>query len=210
MARPEVSYISDWDSFVERGHYGWLRPEKSLDESIEVIVPEGLSYSDHSGSLAQKSNSRKWKELFSDLEDETWTSVAGHHGTSAIVLLSSAITPEMREVWYALADYPLIDDEDYSALQDETQDETWGNSTESEFKRAIHKKLEDEDETLLDAYSEKQIRSLFEFMRMTANEEWSNQEGDTLYIDVERIVKRMSERNIRAALAALADGVSLT
>lgn len=210
MAKPEISYISDWDDFVGRGHYGFLRPESSYDERIEVIVPTALSYSDYSGSLVEMSNSRKWKELFADDEDVIWTRISGSHGTSAIVILASKITPEMQEVWYALSDYPLIDDADYSSLEIETQDEQWERSVEDEFKRAVHKKLEDEDETLLDAFSSEQIRELFNFMQERANVHWESSEGPSLYIDVQRIVDRASERSIRSALKALSEGVPLS
>lgn len=210
MAKAEISYVSDWDEFVNRGHYGWLRPERSYDERVEVIVPDGLSYSDYSGSLIEVSNSRKWKELFADEEDVVWTRTAGSHGTSAIVILASAITPEMQEVWNALSEYPLIDDEDHSSLEIETQGEEWARSVEEDFKRAIHKKLEDEDETLLDAFSTDQIYELFEFFRERANIYWENNQGQSMYIDVGRIVDRASERSIRSALKALSEGVPLS
>jgi hypothetical protein len=90
------------------------------------VVIELATWSDYSGNAVERSN---YRSLLRDYPD-TFTDVRGGYDTYALLLSVDWTPPEdgregLLEELSALADYPLYDEEDYSALEMELADEAW-------------------------------------------------------------------------------------
>ena len=114
--------------------YGdWDEPV-SPDEATHVMVPY-TGYSDYSGSGVDKSNNRS---LLRDYP-ETFTEAVGGYDTEELMLSADYYAPRDSESHDSraerteyliralehLSDYPLYDEEDYSALEMEEADNAW-------------------------------------------------------------------------------------
>jgi|WetSurMetagenome_2_1015567.scaffolds.fasta_scaffold70884_2 hypothetical protein len=168
------------------------------DPRGECLVPGYLSYSDYSGSLVEKSNHDAWLEKFSDGLDVWWWEAIGGHGTCAVVIKLPDVPDEeeedVGEFLNHLQVYHLADEDLHSKLESEAQDEAWKNWARRDFVRAIEKKFkvtisddEVDDELLLTIFHESAEK---------ANEYWGNQEGPDVYIDVDKIAKKVTREDL--------------
>lgn len=151
----------------------------------EYIVPDYLSGSDYSGSLVERSNRDVWRETFAEGEDQWWCEVLGGHGTFAIVVRIADMPDDAREFLDALEDYPLADEDAHSRLEMEAQDEAWENWARHEFETEIEQKFDGEFSSEMDR------EALFELFRKACDESntyWENESGDSMYIDMDRVV----------------------
>lgn len=221
MSHDITVWIKDWDDLVGRGSYGWIHGNGYYSEKrkggafqTEVLVPARLSFSDYSGSTAERSNARVWARDFADSKDEAWTDLPGSHGTSAIAIRVSEMTEEMTEFLAALEDYPIADDSDHSDLTVDAENEAWRNWYEREFvklaKTAVTEEaieaypdadpdfVEDAIDKAFDELLSRQAReggvdtiyTMFDEARESANVYWEEQTGGDMYIDVKRVVEK--------------------
>lgn len=177
------------------GRYGgWLEfaPEIARMNRTERIwfVPRHLQGSDYSGGFVCKANFEAFCEQFSEGEDDWYCTVTGGHGTYAVVIDIRKAPREAYDVLCALEDYPCIDEERVSRLEQKAADEAWDSWARADFRKALEKRfqveLDDESET------NERLEYLFHEARDTANEYWEPQ-GDTpdVWIDVERVAKHV-------------------
>lgn len=161
------------------------------------LVPALLSGSDYSGSLVQKSNHRSFSETFADGENEWWADAPGGHGTYAIVIDMQAVPEdkeeEVAEFLNALSDYPLADEDLHSEMEMEAQNEAWENWGRSDFKKALAEKF---DEVDFDEVDDQKLYGLFHEASDSSGTYWENQQGDEMYIDMERIVKKIKRDDV--------------
>ncbi len=161
------------------------------------LLPEYLSGSDYSGSLVQKSNHKAFSEMFADGYNEWWTDPSGGHGTYSILIdmqsVPEDIETDVAEFLNALHHYPLADDELHSEMEMEAQQEAWDNWARHEFIQGIER----DHDVELDGVGEDALRDLFQEASEAANEYWSNQEGDSMYIDIKRILKKVSSDDVK-------------
>jgi hypothetical protein len=171
------------------------------------LLPDLLSGSDYSGSLVQKANYRKFSEDFADGEDTWWTNVPGGHGTYGILIdmqgVPDDISTDVAEFLNSLHDYPLADEDLHSEMEMEAQEEAWNGWAERDFARALEKKFAGDEElepvledVLTDDEKLKKLRELFEDAREKANEYWVNEQGDEMYINIDRIVKKVTKADV--------------
>lgn len=172
------------------------------------LLPALLSGSDYSGSLVERSNYDKWQELYADGQDVWWTHTPGGHGTFGVLIdmqgVPDDISRDVAELLNALNDYPLADEELHSEMEMEAQEEAWRSWAERDFAHGLQKKFagDDELEQILDGVLTDddmliKLRSLFEDARKAANEYWENQQGDEMYINMKRIVAKVSKQDIK-------------
>jgi hypothetical protein len=171
------------------------------------LVPGILSGSDYSGSLVQKSNHRKFSEEFADGEDKWWGSAPGGHGTYAIVIDMQSVPEdkeeEVAEFLNALSDYPLADEDLHSEMEMEAQNKAWNDWARADFKKEIEKvygvDLDEAEEELGEEVFNRKLYELFHKASEKANEYWVNEQGDSMYINLERVVaKGTVQENIEA------------
>lgn len=171
------------------------------------LLPDLLSGSDYSGSLVQRANHRSFSEMFADGEDEWWTNVPGGHGTYGILIdmkgVPDDISTDVAEFLNALHDYPLADEEMHSEMEIEAQEEAWNSWAERDFAHDLQKKFGDDpklepvlDEVLMDDELLKKLRDLFEDARERANEYWVNEQGGEMWIDLKRVLAKVSKEDV--------------
>lgn len=211
-----------WDS-DDWAHLGYGRWREARAGKYEA--PDHLSGSDYSGNLVERSNRDAWRDMYADGEGDWWREVHGGHGTFAIVVEVGRVPEDAQETLDGLHDYPLIDEEAHSALEAEAQSEAWDRWAAKDFAEALLKRfapddepdVEDEEPTArvrwyaalgltppeaddtepLDA-DDLDADVLADVFRRTAEamgQYWSNEEGDSMWIDVERIADAVTRED---------------
>jgi len=118
-----------------------MDPWREYTQPITVI--SGTSYSDYSGSDVERSNARV---MLADPEiAQHVIRVLGSHGYSALAYLGTEPPEPIRDALKALDDYPILDDDDHSALEAELESEAWGDCGRKEFRKALQSLLDELD-----------------------------------------------------------------
>jgi acyl carrier protein len=160
------------------------------------LLPAYLGGSDYSGSIVERSNFKAFQEKFGDGEDEWWTNAIGSHGTFALLIdmqgVPEDIEEEVAEFLNALHDYPVADDDLHSQMEMEAQNEAWDSWAKKDFIKALEKKFDVE----LDDVDDEKIFELFHEACDSSNTYWENQQGDEMYIDLDRVVKKIKETDL--------------
>jgi hypothetical protein len=154
-------------------------------------VPKYLSGSDYSGTLVERSNRDCWREDFASGEDQWWVEVSGGYGTFAIVVRLDSLPDDAIEFLEKLSTYPLADEDAHSRLEMDAQNEAWDNWAAQDFVRALEKKFDCE----IDGAAEDLFTVFCELMEST-NTYWENEQGDSMYVDMGRIVKGATEADV--------------
>ena len=193
--RDQVVNLYDGDELADI-RYGRWRDAKDG----RYLVPAYLSGSDYSGSLVERANHRAWSEKFASGEDTWWTNAPGGHGTFAVVIDMDGVpeedAEEVAEFIGGLEDYPLADEDLHSEMEMEAQSEAWDNWARSDFKRALEKKFNVE----LDEVDDEKVFELFQEKADESNTYWENEQGDSMYINLDRIIKKISKNDVKELL----------
>lgn len=148
--------------------------------------------------LVCESNRNVWADMYGELEGKNWWSL-GHNG---ILVRLSLLTKDQKDTLKGLKKYPLIDEDDYSNLEVETEQEQWRDWAKNDFVREI-KKLAQKQldelpidigqeefeliEEMLDNASSDQLRRMF-WKLCEENGRYPETEGDHMYYDWESII----------------------
>lgn len=182
------------------------------------VMPRYCSGSDYSGGSVEASNCRVLLAEFGGIayEDDYVGKVDGNatfagvhavyggHGTFAVAIRLDTFLrcKELREMLNGLDNYPLINEEDMTFLEMQWQDENWENWARDDFRRELKKhlgvddiewqsssstdeKTREEEQRKLDG----NVRQFFEECREACNVYWENEQGDSMHVDLTRIVK---------------------
>lgn len=163
------------------------------------LVPRYLGGSDYSGSLVERANFRSWSKLYKAGKGKWWTDAPGGHGTFAVVIdmkkVPEDISEDVAETLAALNDYPLIDEEEHSEMEQEAQTEAWDSWAKREWKKGLEELLGNID---LDEADEDKLFETFQKASEKANEYWRNESGGDMYIDIGRIIKELTLADVEA------------
>lgn len=172
-------------------------------ESSEVtwdwmFCPSYMTYSDYSGSTCERSNCAEFLHQFG--ETPGVYEMTGGYGTTGVAILLSAITDEMMEIFDALQNYPVVDEDALSKLEMEIEEEDWASWISSDFKRAMKKVLlpqadADKEEALedhIDALPDVQLYTLYLARCEETNIYWEIQDAISGYVNVDTLVKGMT------------------
>ena len=164
------------------------------------LLPNYLSGSDYSGTLVERSNYKKWSEDFAAGEGVWWGSTSGGHGTFGIIVdldaIPADINDEVIEFFDGLSSYPVADDDLHSEMEVEAQNEAWESWARSDFKKALEKKFDVD----LDEVDGEKLFELFRDATDRSNTYWENEQGDSMYIDLDRVVKKINEEDVKNLL----------
>jgi hypothetical protein len=192
------SYRDDQPSDLARLSYGDLHPltEFQTPEPTDFYMPELMTGSDycHSGSV-EVSNHRVFLERYGKLPNVY--DVYGGYGTFAVVIRLDSITEEMQEDFKALADYPVLDEDDHSKVEMEAEDEAWEGCYCSDFVRDLSKRFPAHEDKI-DAMSHDRLWELFHGLCERTNTYWENECGNTAYIDLDRVIAGATEQDVAA------------
>ena len=103
----------------------------------------------------------------------------------------------MQEDFKALADYPLLDEDDHSEVEREAEDAAWEGSYRDDFIRDLAKKFPAHEDRI-DAMTHKQSLILFYVLTERTNTYWENECGNTAYIDLDRVIAGATEQDVAA------------
>lgn len=183
-----------YDPEAKSYSYGQFVP----DPDGEFISSNLWTGSDYSGSLVEKSNQKELVEQFGKLPGVH--ELSGGHNTYGLVFhVPTVMTWDESErttlidMLQGLENYPLINEEAHSLLEFEAQQEAWDDWAGRDFVREITKEYQLYDLTVLD---EDAFLRFFEEMRERANEYWEIETGGSAHIRLERIAKKMTDRDL--------------
>ena len=185
---------------LARLRYGDLKPLESYDKPrpMDFLTPGILSGSDYcsSGSV-EVSNHRVWLERYGKLPNVY--DVYGGYGTFAVAIRLDSLTPEMIEDLNALADYPLLDEEDHSEVETEAEQESWENCYRSDFTKALAQKFPNLEDVIEDLSTEN-VDTLFYALMERTNTYCEHESGNNAYVDLDRVVEGATEQDITEGL----------
>ena len=206
----------------------WWRKDWNEGQDGRYIIPKLLFGSDYSGTLVEKSNAQAFAEQFKDGQGIWWQWVYGGHGTYGIVIDRQAIPEEedpeepdtldaVLECLESLTDYPLLDDDLHTNMEIEAQDEAWNDWARGDFQKVIKQRIRREEEARkLDEEGESvdvdeiegdfDAALLFEVFCAVSDrigEYWTNEQGDQMYIRVEKLADRLTPEELKQLIASI-------
>jgi len=164
----------------------------------------------YEASSLHRSNNRIFKEEFSK---ELLLADGDAEGLSLDIRF---VSDEMLETIESLEGYPLLSDDDHSSLEHELQEEAWSDWAESDFSRALEKRLsadlEDEEraEEVIESLSADSLYSLFSALSERASIYWQEESYHGQWIDCERVADELSEEELSSLAAPPAPGSLLS
>jgi hypothetical protein len=212
---PSFGYHEEY--IPERGEsisYGDLKAQLRSGESFDpetsdpkewFLMPRYMSGSDYSGSSVEVSNMRAFKEEYGD---ESFCPVYGDYGTYAVAIRLDWLTPAIWESLTALENYPVYDDQCLQEVETEAEEEAWENWAKSDFKRELEKRFESEAEDagypefFEQEIPEHALRVLFECGFERSNAEWIHEQGNSAWVDLERVTSVLVWSDVLAVFLA--------
>ncbi len=153
----------------------------SSNPNGEWFIPDRLSGSDYSGGFVAKANFKAFVDEWADHDPPFFTELYGGHSTYGVAIHIGSAPDEVWEQLAQLEQYPLLDDDLHTQLEEEGKNEAWERWACDEYKQLWEQALED-DETLpegwVDLISDDDWRQHFEECAEAANIYWEPQ-GDT-------------------------------
>lgn len=197
--------LRESDAWLERQCFGkdeWsMAPEeKRMDKTVYEIPYTG--FSDYSGSMVERANLKYFLERY----DDKIKHVIGGHGSEWGMILKVNLNMWNDDDWECFTDdveglenYPLIDEDLHSQMEQEAYDEGWNSWAKDDFKKEVWKVIQDEVEQCKDPetfeawfdawFETDEVRVFFEDLREEANEYWEIEEGGSAWIRVDDIVE---------------------
>lgn len=205
-------------------HYGELAPFDGRTQSVpdardSWYVPSSCCGSDYLGCLVNRANCDAMMEIAKaaieagELDADTVVEVYGGHGTYAVAIRGDVSNVEIIEALCALADYPVLDEDRWSELEMDAQQMAWDNGgfgLRRDFARALEKRVKSDDVDvksddvdvedpgidLAAPHVRDAVDALFEAARERCGEEWRNEQGCDMWIDVDRVADEVTDEEI--------------
>lgn len=179
---------------IPYGHLQNLSPHEKPD-ATDFLMLDYLAGSDYSGGSVTKSNHDVFMEEFGDIDGVH--EVYGGHGSYGVAIRLDALeaSEEMQDTLNGLEDYPVIDDDALGREEMEREDEAWSGWAESDFKRELRKKFPELEDDIDDASSDGLYDLLREGMERS-NTYWLHESGDSVSLDITRIVRSLKEDDL--------------
>ena len=178
--------------------YGDLKPLHVGIEATDMdfLTPELLSGYCSSGSV-EVSNHRVFLELYGKLPNVY--AVYGGYGTFAVAIRLDSITPEMIEALNSLKDYPVLDEDDYSEVEMEAENDAWESWGRSDFRTELDKRFPDLNEIIFE-WGAETIDTLYCKLMERTNTYWEHETGNNAFVRMERVIEGATEQDITEAI----------
>lgn len=99
----------------------------------------------------------------------------------------------LRDVLARLEDYPALDEEAWSEVEREREDEAWDSWARADLERELTRQFP----ACEDIFEHREVsRDAFEVWADKANVYWTHETGNSCYIDLERIVKTLTVKDL--------------
>jgi hypothetical protein len=196
------------DSEYSQSYGRWRELKRGEIAPRMWILSEHMGYSDYSGNLIDKANMKAILTLMPSwaTQGEHYIEVVGGHGTRALLIAVECLASEtVLEAMQGLDDYPLIDEGEHSNMESEAEWEQWCGTYRRDFERSLCASfLSLADEALacraITQYEymlmyvvydndipEVALDAMFEACMQEGTINWSNENGDSMYIDVDEL-----------------------
>ncbi len=187
-------YVSPDDAIPGSSHqYGSWSDTPRRDHTVPLTIIEGALGSDYSGNLVEISNARVLKREFPWLVE-----IYGGYGTSGVAYLGKRENQSdaLIEMIDALSDYPLADEDDHSTLEMETAEQAWEDDGRREWKRALVKYFDAQDEDHehdTDLLTDSAVDALWWDCteKLCGGEAHLNEQGDSIYFPIDRVIEKI-------------------
>ena len=183
--------------------------ERKLWQSLSLLwVPDYCQSGDYGGAVHYRSNANV---LLSGFSSPECRELYGNYGSHGVVIDPRYLSEDLLENLQSLEDYPVLSEDDCSALEIELQNEAWESWARSDFSRKLESLLseilsaadwenaEDWAGQSIESLSEDQLWSLFSNAAESANLYWETEHND-VWIDVERVAESLSEDQLLSLL----------
>ena len=189
LTRTDIVRFDSWSDTtpedLARLSYGDLKTFTGEPQATDFYRPSLLSGSDYAGDSVTVSNHRVFLEKFKGVAGVY--DVYGGYSTYAVAIRLDAITEDMMEVFNALEDYLLIDEEDHSEVEMESENESWDSYAREDFRRAAIKKFPEHEERI-EALEDGDLFTAFHELTDRSNTYWVHETGNFSYIDIDRVI----------------------
>jgi hypothetical protein len=140
--------------------------------------------------------------------DPWWMQLTGGPGGFGILIHAGRAPDDIAELLEGLARYPVLDEDHYDKLKDAGTEESWESWAWSDYKRALIKEWQMVHgvELDLDDVTDRDLRTAFEKAADLANEYW-REDGNSMYIDVDKVAEVAVAHDIRPVGAVILDAV---
>jgi hypothetical protein len=150
--------------------------------------------SDYSGGSATRANHKVLTDMLrehhpDDQKPVAWVDSYGGHGTYSIFVVWDELDDEIKQTLSALEDYPVIDDQAMSEVENEIEEEAWSNYYKREFERAVIGGVNaeyPEDPEIDDWPEDTDSYTLLRMAMGASNTYWAH-ESEGPYLDLKRI-----------------------
>jgi len=186
----ELYVFSGWHYFWDMDSYSSVESWTPSSEP-RFYIPHNLIWGDYSGDHVTRSNCRVFLREFGEIEGVMH--VIGSYDSEGVVIRADCVTKEMREVFLALKDYPLIDAEDLSELEKEIQKVCWDYCIASDVRQALREHLGDNEETnsALEALGDDELFTRVVDAMYVCNEYFRYEDAKSAYLDIDKIVDKI-------------------
>jgi len=174
--------------------------ERRLWQSVSILWLSNHCLSgDYCGAPHTASNMRVLLEEFSGPE---LRSCSGGYGAQSVAIDPRYLSEALLENLQSLENYPVLDEDDCSALELELQQAAWESWAQRDFSRALEKRLasalEDEDmaEETIESLSPDSLYALFYALADKGSIYWESQSSPDQWIDCERVADELSEEEL--------------
>lgn len=160
-----LNYEDDNDSYL--GSYSCIQNYEKLEFS-DYYCPKYFGYSDYSGSTYTKSNHELFIKEFGEIDGVK--NVHGGYGSRDVYIRLDVLNSnqDIQDCLNALDDYPVMDEEHLSEVEEEAKQEAWNSYTRKDFLRALQKEFNYD----LDKVSDVFISQLFWKLEEHTNVYW--------------------------------------
>lgn len=171
-------HISSYDP-VDRGEV----------KDSDYFTSKHLGYSDYSGTIYGKSNQQIILEEFGHLDGVL--QIYGGYSYSDVFIRIDVLdsNEDLQSMIFGLEDYPIIDEDRLSEVEEEAKEEAMRNWVLYDFRRLLQKRWNYDFSHLNDKF----LRWLFHSCEEKTNAYWSFEYTDA-YISVGQIVDKLSQK----------------
>jgi hypothetical protein len=197
-----VEYLNDHRKDVvqaleaEPTHFQDIRPYEGPLKGDLFYIPGSMSGSSFSGGSVEVSNYRSFMRKFEDTPGVF--PIKGGHRSFGVAIRIGDMSNEILDTLEALDDYAAIDDADVSAVEEEAKAEAWEDWARSDFKAKLVEAFPDKEEEI-DEMSDHQIKSIFETLLDRSGAYWSEDSGNSPFIDLDRVVNVATPEDFNVA-----------
>jgi len=181
--------------------------ERRLWQSVSLLwLSDHCLSGDYCGAPHTASNARVLLKEFSGPE---LREAIGDYGSQSVAVDPRYLSEDLLENLQSLESYPVLDEDDCSALKLEYQGQAWENWAEGDFSKALESRLSEllENDELaelaMDKISSDSLYSLFHALADRGSVYWESQSSPDQWIDCEKVAEELSEEELSSLAAPL-------